>query len=108
MTSLPEFLIDRIAEDEAVGFRGIGEPSREPLDTVDLDDWPDVIVAHSSRVLADCKAKRAIVEDLAGLVEYDHDVFIVSPQVEAVALRTLKHMAQPHADHAAFDRAWVL
>lgn len=104
MTTLTEFLLARIAEDEAVGFRGIGEPSRKPLDTVDLDDWPDVIVAHSSRVLAECKAKRAIVQfhgsEILGICqEYDGDTY---------PCRTLRALAQPYADHADFESGWAL
>jgi hypothetical protein len=103
--TITDFLLARIAEDEAVAQVAAG-PN---WTTGAMGDKPHMIHKRRHdpvRVLAECKAKRAIVADLGGLIEYDRDKFIVSPQVESVASRTLQRMGAPYADHPDFDPAW--
>lgn len=120
-STLAEFLLREIAADEAVAEAVLNESNRlnseydlgvaGPEDFswwADFDGGSPSVSVGPARALAQCKAHRAIVEDLAGLVDYDRDEFIVSPQVEAVALRTLKRMAQPYADRDGFDPRWAL
>jgi hypothetical protein len=93
--TLTEFLLTRIAEDEAV--------ARAAEQTWDSDrdgGWwvgcdPDTqahIARHDpARVLTECEAKRAIVE------------LISSPGPQALRL-----LALPYADHADYQPEWTL
>ena len=74
--TLTEFLLARIAEDEEMV---------EP-----------VMIVHPDRFLAECVAKRRIVESLE------------SAKVrERVALhRVMRHLAAVYADHPDYDEAW--
>ena len=128
MSDLAEFLIARIAEDEEAAW-GTAHWDHMPADTFDnhLDnlaggysDQPWVVydeegqpiarevgcadAVHISRhdparVLAECKAKRRIVEmaDLAHerRLETDSALFLV-----------LRYLALPYADHPDYDPAW--
>lgn len=105
MSSLVEFLLARIGEDE--------EPARYLLP---MYPQPTGVAKHdAARVLRECKAKRAIV---AG-----HSALHVCPNLTDDGYTdysandgddgyrpcpTLRALAQPFADHEAFDRAWVL
>lgn len=88
MTSLPDFLLAMIEADEAVAAHGDGG-------LMDGD-------AHftAARVLADCAARRAIVERAIGPVAH------AGQDIERRA--TLRDLASVYADHPDFDRAWVL
>jgi hypothetical protein len=75
--TLTEFLLARIAEDEEMV---------EP-----------VMIVHPDRFLAECVAKRRIVEDL--------DTAKVR---ERVALhRVMRHLAAVYSDHPEYDEAWL-
>lgn len=136
MTALTEFLLERIAEDEAVALRrkgtGFFKYDRKPHTnkmggsiSYWLDDWQgqafiDVtehIARHDpARVLAECEAKRAIVELHAnneGDLERgscstctDRDYLgIVDDEWPCATIRAL---ALPYADHPDFESGWVL
>jgi hypothetical protein len=109
--NLAAFLLDRIAEDEAVAR------------AVSAEDWAESwrginprrleIVRHiarhdPARVLADCDAKRRIVERLSGYLSSEHD-----PEPEGAwellddhAWATLYALALPFADHPDYDPSW--
>lgn len=107
MTTLTDFLLARIAEDEAVAreARGAGEPRPFAMQ-VDNDSRVSVILVHSARVLAECEAKRRIVEqfkaaeDLEGNLDYD-----TRGAFETAEL-AVSYLAQVYADHPDYVPAW--
>lgn len=111
MSTLVEFLLARVAEDEAVA-RAAGDEAPSPWrnDCGTLSDargtqmagyageaaGPHIARHDPARVLAECEAKRRIVEAVASGF-YDSDL--------EVALRDL---AAVHADHPDYLAEWVL
>ncbi len=93
--SLAEFLLARIAEDEA----RVRE-FREIYGSADvLPDLGGYAVAGAARVLAECEAKRRIIATFDRYVgharaERDHETAI------------LKALALPYADHPGFREEW--
>ena len=107
MSTLSDFLLARFAEDEAVARR------------VTLDDgtwsWASVDFNFSeaaehgnrwspARVLAECEAKRRIVE-WAESPPCWYAPCGLANQVESTDA-LLRALALPHADHPDFDPAW--
>ena len=127
--TLTEFLLARIAEDEAVAQKAGGDEweyaaccgamqiqtvrvdgtlgyeqhraitrDYEGLsDSVEEDAGPHVARHDPARVLAECKAKRRIVERYAFLAEYGDD---------GDARWVLPLLALPYADHPDFQEEW--
>lgn len=107
--TLSDFLLDRIAEDE--------KQAADVHDTFKCNTLGHVAFPCDcglpTRVLADCKAKRAIV-DLHTVAHYCADDTlqdVVAPPYFGVAenVRTcpaLLSLAQPYADHADFRDEW--
>ena len=122
--TLTDFLLARIAEDEAVARNvpGDGEfctwnrswdmsPTRDlVVDGERVAPLPMSIDEHicrwdPARVLAECQAKRRIVEMYEARVEQDH----LTVQAHATGLLlALRALAQPYADHPDFDPAWAV
>lgn len=103
---LTEFLLARIAEDEAVARAAIAERQRVrpdwPADTdVSAGDWPAVAMVGGERWLAECEAKRRIVARSAPLADMQ-----VRRQTRNLACDTLRALALPYRDHPDFDPAW--
>jgi hypothetical protein len=109
--TLTEFLLARIAEDEAAARRagimpGVGweyEPDPTPA--------PLLLVAPA-RVLAECEAKRRIVAHLASAPVYvgtfgsSVPSFIPgTPGTNESASYVLALLAMPYADHPGYDEA---
>ena len=91
--TLVEFLLARIAEDEAVAKRGpYPEPSLR-LENVETDESMFIAI-DPARVLAECEAKRRIVE--------------VYQQGEVWPVLTLRAIAHPYRDHPDYDPEWAL
>jgi hypothetical protein len=117
--NLAEFLLARIAEDEDA-LHALWRRAQETRLTLQdpkvagrwipgWQDWPNV-EALTVRVLADCKAKRAIVK-----AEVLRDVGPASHYVNAevhaqIAARTatpvLRLLALPYADHPDYREEW--
>lgn len=107
MSDLVEFLLARVAEDEAearaaqadamVGFR--------------WKHWPEgayyeiqaATLTSTRRTRAECEAKRRIVERAAPLADSQ-----VRRQTRTLALGVMLALALPYADHPDFDPAWRL
>jgi hypothetical protein len=95
---LTEFLLARIAEDEAeapeyhlVTCRAIGSPC---------------FCAHPARVLAECEATRRIV-DVHPPDHLEPDICATcASHAEGYPCRTLLFLALPYADHPDFDEEW--
>jgi hypothetical protein len=99
MTTLTEFLLARIAEDEAVARAARPHeylPTRDGrnLTTIDAGDSARVGIT-SGRVLAECEAKRRIVnlDDLDGAGEDGH-------------IHAVRCLASVYADHPDFREEW--
>ena len=89
--TLTEFLLARIAEDERHA-RKLAETDQRPVLAL------AVTVNHPQRILAECEAKRRIVEWAT-----DGDHSRVLPFDERFVLATL---ALPYADHPDYDEGW--
>jgi hypothetical protein len=118
--SLADWLLERFAEDE-VGPRNWLEARRVPMDarviggvgiplqygTGGVDtEW----VVDPARVLADCEAKRRIVEHWKSTVEWAEDPGCDSPDrylmVAAGLYEAMRHLAEPSADHPDYKPKW--
>lgn len=95
--TLTDFLLARIAEDEAV--------------TLGEGDWPQVEVAlahdwYRARVLAECGAKRRVVERYLALEarSLGGSLFRAGELTEAV--RALFILAKVYAGHPDFQGGW--
>ena len=116
---LATFLLARIAEDEAVARAAseFGNSSWQPGEAHrwklnDQDDLPMTeaesahIARHDpARVLAECAAKRALVERDARQVSY---VFAGpgEPPTREEGTDTLRLLALPYADHPDYQEDW--
>jgi hypothetical protein len=103
--TLAEFLLARIAEDEAP----ILEMRAEYTDVFDGDgfrpwqsDWGNVEVCQTGpRALAEIEAKRRIVAYVGASVEVSKSI-----GTEA-ATSLLGHLARPYADHPDYQQEWT-
>lgn len=121
--TLTEFLLARIAEDEASAKDCLAHPEamraydREVQDTY-RQGWKaerasDLISRwHPARVLAECAAKRRIVEQFQMArfaTELDIDEMDDPANTDAeILLTTLVLLALPYADHPDYDETWRL
>jgi hypothetical protein len=129
--SLPEFLLARIAEDEEAaraaiaddsgsdeGFSGQYEALRTPPSGIGIaqggfgDAAARMIATFAvpARVLAECEAKRRIVEHWKSTVEWAEDPGCNSPDrylmVAAGLYEAMRHLAEPSADHPDYQPEW--
>jgi hypothetical protein len=125
--TLTEFLLARIAEDEAVARRGVSEGSpyfevrgwawwdddfggyhlanyqgvgREPVG----ESWR-TDVGMPARVLAECEAKRRIVSDASYVLDH-HERHGYDGATRALAAGALRHLAAIYADHPDCHDEW--
>jgi hypothetical protein len=104
MIDLEEFLLARIAEDEAAA-RDSGPLSPGAVFDHDVSGW-----WKADRVLAECGAKRWIVEHGRGYLDAaksepprSHMNVISHAYVDVMIV-----IAQPYRDHPDFDPAWAI
>jgi len=115
-----EFLEARIVEDEREARKAVGERARVHPDEGDdagLQCWPDspvpAVLVGPERVLAECAAKRAIIElaQKASEAEQEFDDYVwagagpeqVDPSNGDAILFAL---AAVYKDHPDYDPAW--
>ena len=101
MSKLTDFLLERIAEDEAVarawqnnGSWNLGSTGPD----TDYEWW-----FHPTRILAKCEAKRRIVAlhpEMLGWCQGCAD--------ETYPCRTLRELARPYTDHPDFRKEWLV
>ena len=121
--TLTEFLLARVAEDEAVA-RDAGErrglPYESPLYVVDDNYRHDQVGIYPERVLAECEAKRRIVgiHELDPIEVYswgttgggcglcDHSCETGGDTWGHDPCETLKTLALPYADHPDYRQEW--
>lgn len=106
--TLSQFLLERLSEDEAKARHAgadamIGHRWKHAPEDV-YNEIQAATIANSRRVLATCKAHRAIVEyhgsEILGICqEYDGDSY---------PCRTLRALASIYVDHADFRAEWSL
>ena len=111
--TLAEFLLARIAEDEAAAHRAVGrfwtnDDGSSGMDSLWIQqDWAEIGTEQNDhaqrweprRVLAECEAKRQIVE---GCVAFDDE----ATSGAALGHRVLRALALPHADHPDYRDEW--
>jgi hypothetical protein len=111
--TLTEFLLARIAEDEAVALEARDAPRPSYATAwytgaeVPLPLGIGLIKTMSpARVLAECEAKRRIVGDFTG-ERLDADYNDCGDECVGNALHwVLRALALPYADHPDYDPAW--
>lgn len=100
---LTEFLLARIAEDEAVAHKATVPTVFEPLLrwmllAGDDSNMPGAVLAEPSRVLAECEAKRRIVSRIATADPH--------PDARYMLDLVLRLLALPYADHPGYREEW--
>jgi hypothetical protein len=112
VTALTEFLLARIAEDEA------GAREAQALANIYTDPQWHWLVAHNdgsrwqqtshdpARVLAECEAKRRIVQTMQTAEDQAWQDGEARPVIEYIAARTLRTLALPYADHPNYREEW--
>ena len=114
MTTLADFLLARIAEDEAAA-EDAGPWTPTFIGAASIELTHDGLMVDPARVLADCAAKRAIVERASvECVCTDHGAERVEGCPQCVACHAvttadgyvLADLAAPYADHPDYDPAW--
>lgn len=100
--TLTEFLLARIENDEdhadraAFGWRPMGEPDViEEWSTLRSDVTEHIARHDPARVLAECEAKRRILN----LCDFE-------PDCDAAVLKVARVLAAVYADHPDYDEAW--
>lgn len=125
MTTLVDFLLARIAEDEVVAQAARPDEylktyGRSELKVGATDGYSHVAVT-TTRVLAECESKRRVVDEAAkvsGLSvmvnversniaywDIDGDDWAV-PEEHDAGLRLLRLLALPYADHPDYREEW--
>jgi hypothetical protein len=105
VTGLAEFLLERIAEDR--GPSGIGHYIHCDGDyyitemVINRATADHIARWHPLRVLADCDARRRLVEELARM---QRDEF----GWDNVEDKVMSYLALPYADHPDFQDEWRL
>lgn len=115
MTTLTDFLLARIAEDEAAARQEDAEYAHTSLlptyDSEHQTRW------NTERVLAECEAKRRIVEEAVDFVgEMDNEEMRTNDlyafgRIQARSRswqdHILRALAQPYSGHPDFDESWT-
>lgn len=104
---LTEFLLARIAEDEAAAMdsleRGFGDWEWLADLGVNYEARTHMVRHHPARVLAECEAKRRIVD--AARADYE-DSLQSGDDTTSLAEEVLRVLALPYSDHPDYDEAW--
>jgi hypothetical protein len=109
--TLTEFLLARIAEDEAVarGSQGAGWATgsvRMVSQPAGTEHWtpaaPGWVLVEPNHVLAECEAKRRVVERCAP----DDRTAAQLVAVASLASDVLRLLALPYADHPDYQQEW--
>lgn len=111
--SLTDFLLARIAEDEAVArTEDNDQPHRMICGAAMLDVGFACDCEYPQRLLAECAAKRRIVAMAAESADFEDAMpirgyarAIHSPSID-VLVRVQQLLALPYADHPDYDDAW--
>lgn len=107
--TLPDFLLARIAEDEAVAREYASLTRTEARWKLDVEfdrEWgePVAIDIDPARVLAECEAKRQIVGECQEAIQ-ESEVMPYGGS-SGLGLAVLQSLAAVYADHPDYDEAW--
>ena len=106
---LVEFLLARIAEGEATAREASVD---DPHWLEHIYDNPHIVDWSPARVLAECEAKRRIVElhqghhECVGVKFRARRTVLVAPGYQFANDPTLALLALPYADHPDYDKSW--
>lgn len=106
--TLVEFLLARITEDEAAA-RAAAEVNGADvmLAALPMALFDGLRIAFPARVLAECEAKRRIVEDYEALnADYRVTHAPVTEAQRFQALVSIGHLATAYSDHPDYDQTW--
>jgi hypothetical protein len=108
--TLAEFLLARIAEDEADAQAAMpgpwtldggtvmaGHPTNEVVDWAYDENGPHIARWDPARVLAECEAKREIVEQAGNVIE---DEFVDAYH------QVMSMLTRPYRDHPDYREEW--
>lgn len=113
--TLAEFLLARIADDEQQAREAIAERERVapsyPVPDMDFRAWSDTgvpaVLVGAERVLAECEAKRHVIE-----LHYSWELHAAGApllEVQAGAAEAiLRVLATVYADHPDYQEEWAL
>ena len=111
--NISEFLLARITEDELAARAVIAECEESPPSVYDMAQVPMLNAGAPDRVLAECAAKRRVVELHHDPYEGDDDYdpactgMYDSGSAESSNCDTLRALASVYADHPDFDPNWA-
>lgn len=108
MSDLTEFLLARVAEDEAAADAAdaLGKIAGV-ITTSTCDEFAEHIARwHPARVLAECAAERAIVATMQTANDHAWQDGASGPVIEFLTERVLRFLALPHAAHPDYRPAW--
>lgn len=100
--TIVEFLLARIAEDEAFARSKGNHWSACRLPVGGECSCTGSLLSRNRRALAECEAKRRVVEEIV------HSVDVSGAISPTSGLALLQALALPHAHHSDYDRGWAL
>ncbi|NCD19345.1 MAG: hypothetical protein EOL89_05115 [Actinobacteria bacterium] len=109
MTDIAHFLLERIEEDEQIArFVAADSPTDETRYTMwatpsSLDPDQLVVAVDYQRVLAECAAKRRIVEAYLEVVDHDSPMYLSAGDYMET---TVRELASVYADHRDYLDDW--
>ncbi len=112
--TLPEFLLARIAEDEAHWKRladglSVAKGLRPDRFNIGGFDFQPSVPVIPAKLLAECDAKRRIVEHVTNVARYadgSPGVGGIDPNSLPAVTHVLRLLALPYADHESFKEEW--
>jgi hypothetical protein len=112
MSELADFLLARIAEDEAVACGAQRSVDALPAGATVFHraDLPHIARWNPARVLAECEAKRRIVGRLAAADRYAATGGVTTEYAEGYdhgILDAARFLALPYADHPDYRSEWT-
>jgi hypothetical protein len=117
--TIAKFLLARIAEDEAVALAARAVLDGDGQDSGDDTAWyanlaessgDSIVAVPPLRALAECEAKRRIVESARDAEEAgEHALQTAEEYARAQALEDVcELLALPYASHPDYDQAWAV
>lgn len=107
--TITEFLLARIAEDEARAGDAFDHWGGPGLEYFECDEIFGVAISRS-RLLAECKAKREIVEQAQSAsahAEHPQSAGLVTAACDREWRYALRILAAVYADHPDYDPRWA-
>lgn len=108
--TLTDFLLARIAEDEAVArepHESVRAVRVTDMERVEWDDSCGYARLGLGRILAECEAKRRIVAMHTEVERSINEEWSESEEGEmSAAWAAMTHLAAVYADHPDYDEAW--